>query len=128
MKINISAGECLNKILQDKYRDEYFISFNEAMIEGEYSSKLFSKEFISERAITFNVSEEEYVSKLSSFLSFLENIESYNEVVLWFGDEPFCVCNRNVILKTLKEYKYVGNVILNIVDEITGNIIDSKRL
>ena len=122
MRINITAGECLNNILKDKYKDEYFIPFNEAMIEGSYTSRLFSKEFIIERSNTHNVSEEEYIFKLNGFLNFLENINSYDEVVLWFGDEPFCVINTNVILETLKEYDYKGKLTVNIVDELTGDI------
>ena len=122
MRINITAGECLNNILKDKYKDEYFIPFNEAMIEGKYTSRLFSKEFIAERSNTHNVSEEEYTFKLKGFLNFLENINSYDEVVLWFGDEPFCMANTNAILEILKEYEYKGKVEINIVDELTGEI------
>ena len=46
MKVNITAGECLNEILSNIYKDEYFVPFNEAMINGTYNSKIFTNEFI----------------------------------------------------------------------------------
>ena len=42
MKINITAGECLNNILTNIYKGEKFIPFREAMIIGTYSNKLLS--------------------------------------------------------------------------------------
>ena len=41
MKVNITAGECLNELLESKYPGEFFIPFNEAMIQKTYSSPLF---------------------------------------------------------------------------------------
>ena len=126
MKINITAGECLNKILQEKYPNETFVPFNEAMIKGEFNTKLFSDEFIKERSIVHNVSKEEYESKLSLFLEFLKNINKYSEVILWFGDEPFCKKNTEIVLITLKEYNFISSVTLNIVEEETGEILNSS--
>ena len=126
MKINITAGECLNKILQEKYPNETFIPFNEAMIKGGYNTKLFSEEFIIERSSIHNVSKEEYENKLALFLDFLNNINKYSEVILWFGDEPFCKKNIEIVILTLKEYRFLGNVTLNIVDEETGEIFNSN--
>lgn len=126
MKINITAGECLNKILQEKYPNETFIPFNEAMIKGGYNTKLFSEEFVIERSSIHNVSKEEYENKLALFLDFLNNINKYTEVILWFGDEPFCKKNTEIVILTLKEYRFLGNVTLNIVDEETGEIFNSN--
>lgn len=126
MKINITAGDCLNEILKKRYPNEYFVPFCEAMIFGDYSSKLFSKEFIKERSKTHNVTVQEYIQKLSGFLDFLKRLDNYNEVVLWFGDEPFCVENIKIVLKTLEEYDFQGKVILNIVNETTGDSIETK--
>lgn len=55
MKINITSGECLNKILQEKYPNETFIPFNEAMVKSGYNTKLFSEEFIIERSTIHKV-------------------------------------------------------------------------
>ena len=128
MKINITSGDILNSILTTKYPNELFIPFNEAMIKGDYHHKLFSDEFIQERSIVHNVTTFEYISKLSLFLDFLKNIENYNEVVLWFGDEPFCKKNTSVVLETLEVYGYTQNIYLNIVDEVSGEIISSSLI
>lgn len=60
------------------------------MIKGEYNTKLFSEEFIIERSSIHKVSKEEYVNKLTLFFNLLKKINNYSEVILWFGDEPFC--------------------------------------
>jgi len=127
VKINITSGELLNDILQARYT-ERFIPFNEAMIKGTYQSPLFSDEFIKERAKTHEVSETEYRDKLAGFLDLLNHLEDYNEIVLWFGDEPFCVKNTEVVVKALKKYGYQGSLVLNIVSEETGDILKQTSL
>lgn len=86
--INITAGELLNKYLSDIY-DGVFIPFNEALSQGNLSYPLFDDVFIDERCKSLLVTKDEYVSKLSLVLSFIDNMDKYNEVVLWFGDEFF---------------------------------------
>ena len=125
MRINITAGEQLNRILEIKYQNENFIPFNEAMIKGTYTAKLFSESFIEERAKTHSVSIVEYKEKLNGFLTFLTSVELYNEVILWFGDEPFCNENRKIVLQTLCDYNYQGKIVVNTVIEETGEVIKS---
>ena len=126
MKINITAGDCLNNILKTINKEEKFIPFREAMIKGKYTSKLFSNEFINERALVHNTTIEDYTEKIQVFLDFLKDIEMYNEVILWFGNDDFCKENIKIVLKTLNEYKYKNRLILNIVVEETGKILDSE--
>ena len=95
MRVNITAGEWLNEQLESKYPGERFVPFNESMIQGTYSSPLFSEEFVRERANVHGVSETAYLEKLSGFLDVLNHAGEYDEIVLWFGDEPFCVQNRS---------------------------------
>ena len=128
MRINITAGECLKDILQAIYPDEEFVPFNEAMIQGEYKSALFSDEFITERSIVHKVTEEEYRENMSDFLGLLANINEYDEIVLWFGDELFCRCNRDVVVKMLNQHNYNGNVLLHIVDEETGEVLQTSDM
>ena len=123
MKVNITAGECLNKLLKDRYPEDEFVPFNEAMIQGGYSAPLFTSEFVQERAAVHDVSVEEYQGKLSGFMQVLEHAREYDEIVLWFGDEPFCVANRKTVLETLRQYGYCRDILLNIVDEATGDIL-----
>ena len=128
MRINITAGECLNDILQAIYPNEEFVPFNEAMIQGEYRYELFSDEFITERSIVHNVTEEQYRENMTGFLQLLANIRDYDEIVLWFGDESFCRCNRDIVMETLKQYKYNGNVLLHIVDEENGEVLQTSKM
>lgn len=126
MRINITSGDCLNDILIKKYKDELFIPFREALINGEYDSIDFTDEFIEKRIKALKTSKEEYLNKMWPFIDLLNNLNKYDEIVLWFGDEPFCRINRQFVLKCLRLNKFNGKVILNIVDEETGSIIKGK--
>ena len=98
------------------------------MIVGTYSNKLFSEEFLLERSKTHKVSLKEYKESISCFINVLENINSYDEIVLWFGDEPFCVENSNIVIKAIKENNYKNKLILNIVNEITGEVLKQSKI
>ena len=128
MKVNITAGECLNRILEVRHPDECFVPFNEAMIRGTYSAPLFSEDFVRERAIVHGVSEAEYLEKLSGFMDVLKHAGEYDEIVLWFGDEPFCIENRRTVLDTLRMYGYRRGILLNIVNEKTGDILRQESV
>ena len=125
MKINITAGDSLNSILAAEYPSEVFLPFREAMIEGECHFPPFSDSFLLERANTHHSTLDEYKGHMQGFLTFLAHINDYDEIVMWFGDEPFCLANIDVILKTLKDRGYVKRIILNTVIEETGEIVRS---
>ena len=126
MRINITAGKFLNKILESKYENESFIPFNEAMIEGRYESDLFSPEFLEERAKTHGVTLESYVENMRPFLDLIDRLHEYGEAVLWFGDEPFCRENKKAVLKTLESRGYNGKITIHTVIEETGEIIKTE--
>ncbi len=126
MKINITAGDCLNNILVNIYKDETFVPFREAMNVGNYKSELFSKEFLIERSVTHNVSLDEYKEKINVFLEIIKNINKYQEIKLWFGNDDFCLENLKIVLQTIFLNNYKGSIILNTVVEETGEIINSK--
>ena len=128
MRVNITAGECLNSILEAKYPGECFVPFNEAMIQGAYSSPLFSDEFVRERAGGHGVSVTAYLEKLSGFMDVLNRAGEYDEIVLWFGDESFCVQNRRTVMEALRMRGYRRSILLNIVDEKNGDIIRQERV
>ena len=128
MKVNITAGECLNDLLKSKYPGECFVPFNEAMVQGTYSTPLFSEEFVRERAAGHGVSEEEYLDKLSGFMGILKHAGEYDEIVLWFGGEPFCVENRRTVLDALRRHGYRRSILLNIVNEETGDILRHQNV
>ena len=128
MRINITAGECLKEILEAKYPGERFVPFNEAMIYGTYSEPLFSEGFIKERSAANGINETDYRNNMAGFIEVLEHIDEYGEIVLWFGDEPFCVENRRTVLEALVERDYCGIVIMNTVNELTGGIIVQESI
>ena len=127
-KINITAGDCLNDILRRRYPEERFVPFREAMIEGRYTAPLFSAAFVRERAAFHGVSEAEYRENLAGFLDVLARPEAYDEIVLWFGEEPFCVENREIVLAALKQCGYRGSLRLNTVIEETGDILQQEEI
>ena len=128
MKVNITAGECLNRILEARHPGECFVPFNEAMNQGTYSAPLFSEEFVRERAVVHGVSEAEYLEKLSGFMEILKHAGEYDEIVLWFGDEPFCVANSQTVLDALRGHGCRRSILLNIVNEGNGDIIRQETV
>ena len=126
MRVNITAGDCLNEILSSKYPTEVFVPFREAMIEGRYEATPFSDAFLIERAKTHKSSVEDYRKHMGAFLGLLSRLDHYDEIVLWLGDEPFCLANIDVVLKTLQNRGYTKKIFLNTVVEETGEILHSE--
>ena len=89
---------------------------------------MFSEEFVRERAAVHSVSEAEYLEKLSGFMEVLKHAGEYDEVVLWFGDEPFCVANRQTVLEALRGQGCRRIILLNIVNEENGDIIRQETV
>ena len=52
--------------------------------------------------------------QLSGFIDVLNHAGEYDEIVLWFGGEPFCVQNRKTVIETLRMHGYRRNILLNI--------------
>ena len=126
MRINITAGECLNAILQELHPGEVFVPFNEAMIKGSCGNALFSPAFMKERARTHGVSLAEYRKKLAPFIDVLHKLSDYDEIVLWFGQEPFCTANKETVLAALVQKEYHGKITIHTVDEGTGAILSRE--
>lgn len=59
----------------------------------------------------------------------INNINSFNRVNLWFGEDTFCQINQLFILTMLEERNYLGEVNLIVLDSKTHlKIIDQKRI
>ena len=122
--INITNGTYLNSYLQNKYSNEIFIPFNEAMIEGNPILPIFSDAFVDERSNTHQVSNESYLENMKEFLNFSKDIHSYDSIVLWFGKDMFCQLNLLTVLAYLHQENYHKPVYLNLIDEETYEIIE----
>lgn len=125
--INITAGQMLNDMLEEQ-REGYFIPFNECFIEGDYSLPFFDDSFNKHRASVHGVPVEEYTRKLKGLFDFLGNVNKYDELVMWFGDEPFCQANVKVLKQILAIYGFAGDITLNIVNEDTGEIKKTEKV
>ena len=128
MKVNVTAGDCLNRILQARYPKEEFLPFREAMIEGPCSSKPFSPEYLEERAAFHHQNIEQYRQHMAPFLFLLDHLDQYEEIILWFGEEPFCAKNVEVIVDTLREHGYKKALTLHTVNEENGDILATKSM
>lgn len=124
--IFITAGECMYNAL--KNNENIYIPFNEALINLKEPLKLFTDDFIKQRILDLNTTKEEYLSKMSPFFDFINNIYLYNQINLMFGDEPFCLTNLISILAYLEGINYQGEVIYYKMDEINNIIIESNKL
>ena len=123
--INITNGKYLNDYLQNKY-NEIFIPFNEAMIQGDLLYPLFDEKFINYRSTLHNVSYDYYLDNLNDFISIRNYINDIDKIVLWFGEDAFCIINLLTVLTYLEELNYNNKIILNIVDDITCNVLISN--
>lgn len=128
MEINVTSGDCLNALLQEKYKEQTFVPFREAMLNGDSAAQPFSERFLEERCRVHGVTKEEYLEKLSVFIDFLFHVNEYDTVFLWFGDEPFCVKNREFVIRCIRQRGYEGRLILYTVDENTANILTKEQL
>lgn len=127
MKINITCGQNTNDYYSEKYSDEIFVPFNEAMIYGDLKEEIFGKEFILERIKTHKTTYEEYMSKMQAFLALTEKINEY-EITCWFGDDDFCKINLLVLFAYLDQIKYKKEIIFNLIDERTYEIKKTRKV
>lgn len=125
-RINITSGDCLNELLQKEH--EEWIPFREALLYGTHQQKPFSPEFIEERIQSLKTTKEEYLDKLNPIIEFIKHINDYEKIILWFGDEPFCIANYSFLIDLIQNSNFNGKVILNIVNENNGEIIETKNI
>lgn len=125
MTLNITNGEYFNNFIK-KEQPGLFIPFNETMLLGPVDSIIMSRDFINKRANYHKVSLSYYIDKLHQ----LENpdfINSFNSIILWFGNDTFCQINLLTILAYLDMIKYTGTIQLITIDDETMRIIEDAR-
>lgn len=118
--LNITAGKCMNEKMKNEF--EEWVPFNEDMSKGEYNSRLFSEEFLLERSKVHNVNLEDYIENMKEFLDVLGKLNDYKLINLWFGEDAVCLSNSETLYNCLMQYGYKGELIINIVDEISLEI------
>lgn len=121
--LHITNGDYFNNYLTKKIGG-LAVPFREVIMDGEVVDIVYSDEFIKLRAKTLNVSENEYRSKMSVCGILSKNI--YSTIYLWFGKDTFCQMNLLALLVYLEQIKYQGKLILNYIDDVTFEQIESN--
>ena len=120
--LNITNGECFN---------EYFISefggkavpFCETMMDGEAVTDIYSQQFISLRAESLGITENEYRAKMHVYNTLKNN--DYQTICLWFGKDTFCQMNLLTLLSYLEQIEYPGELKLNYIDDETFEVLEA---
>jgi hypothetical protein len=121
--LHITNGDYFNNYFTKKIGG-LAVPFREVIMDGEVVDIVYSDEFIKLRAKTLNVSENEYRSKMSVCEILSKNI--YSTIYLWFGKDTFCQMNLLALLVYLEQIKYQGKLILNYIDDVTFEQIESN--
>ena len=79
--LNITNGDYFNECFISQY-GEIAIPFCEAMMDGEVSANIYSEQFVTLRAKTLNVTEDEYREKMYVYDSV--KCDNYQVIHLWF--------------------------------------------
>ncbi len=124
--INIVANKGLKITLGNE--TEEWIAFNENLSKGKIKGRFFGEKFNRIRAEFYNVSVKEYKSQNEEFFNFLNHMDKYDIVTLWFGNKIESRINYKAILDCLRERGYYGKVILNTIDEYHGDIYSSVNI
>jgi hypothetical protein len=127
--LNIVGGMVLkDKILKEfNLRGQTFISFNEAMVQGESDLEIFSSEFITKRILSLNTDYKSYKRLVIDELSPLFN-KQFENIVLWFDKDMFCQINMITILAYLKQKKIHTTIYFCCINEITTSVLFYEKI
>lgn len=126
MRLNITSGDYFNNYIKTK-ENGIFLPFNESILTGPVDINIFSSKFINLRSNYHEVSNDEYLNKLSNIVN-PNYINTFDEINLWFGEDTFCVINLITILAYLEQIKYSGIIYYTRLDDYTNKIIKEKEL
>ncbi|MBQ8726211.1 MAG: hypothetical protein IJY84_03865 [Clostridia bacterium] len=123
--LNITNGDYFNEYFKNKFNARA-VPFREVMMQGVASEKIFSSEFISNRAISLGVEEREYLKNCADLLSAVDELKGGGQIDLWFGKDTFCQLNALTALAYLEQIGYGGKVFFNFIDDESFEIISEK--
>ena len=122
-KLNITNGDCFNEYFMSNFGGTA-VPFCEAMMDGEVVANIYSQQFISHRAKSLNVTENEYKSKMYVYDAL--NNSNYLSICLWFGKDTFCQMNLLTLLAYLEQIEYQGELKLNYIDDETFEVLENN--
>ena len=114
----IVAGDAMQKLMCSKFPDRHTIPFREDFSKGKHIGFSFDAESVSQRALIWNVSEIEYIEKLSPIIS----LDITKRYVLCFGEDDCCKANLAFMLGYLKSKGYCQSIKVQILDEYNLNL------
>ena len=120
--LNITNGDCFSKHFISEFGG-IAVPFCEVMMDGETVANIYSRQFISLRAKSLNVTETEYRSKM--YVYDVLNNQNYSSICLWFGKDTFCQLNLLTLLAYLEQIEYEGEIKLNYIDDETFEVLES---
>lgn len=125
--LHILNGQALQEIMVSSHlmANTNFTSFNEAMCVHEVSEGIFDQQFQELRVKGHQSSISEYEEIVIKPLKMLI-MDTFDTIVLWFGEDMFCQMNLLTILAYLEQKKYQGNVIVCSFKEDEWNVTLEK--
>lgn len=123
MIYHIVAGEEMKKLLKDSF---YPIPFNEDMSKGSYSEEPFSTSFVQERSKVHGVTVSDYVKNLNEFLSILSKIQKDDVIHLYFGEDPVCKSNSELLIQYFKGK--VASIYFHLMNEYEGIELSASKI
>ena len=120
--LNITNGDYFNEYFKHKFGG-ITVPFCEAMMDGEVVKNIYSQEFVSFRAKSLNVTEDEYRTKM--YVHDVLKCNSYQKICLWFGKDTFCQMNLLTLMAYLEQIEYKGELKVNYIDDETFEVLES---
>lgn len=99
-----------------------YVPFNEAMCWGEADEEIFSAEFIKKRVNSLDTTEEDYKRIVLEPLAPLFK-DTFDVIVMWFGDDMFCQMNMLTVLAFLEQANYEGDLLFCMALEHTDEML-----
>lgn len=125
--LHILNGQAMYDEFKRKKFMGHYVPFNEAMCVNATTASIFDQAFIATRASGHHVSVEDYRSKVITPLNQLFQ-KSYNNIILWFGEDMFCQMNLLTILAYLEQSQYRDKVVYNSFKENDERKISQTEL
>jgi len=127
--LHITNGDSLTDRLKELnlVKGEFMI-WREMLCEGPSDIKLETEKGIAKRKAFLNkyyrISPEDYDEKFTSQLDILDNLETYEEIILWFEYDLFCHVNMMAAISLLLR-KEIENIPVYLV--CSGRVENSKK-
>lgn len=117
--LHILNGSCMLEAFKQNGKMEEgctYVPFNEAMCWGTADEQIFSEPFIEKRVQSLKSTKEMYKEIVLEPLKPLFE-ESFDQIVMWFGDDLFCQINMLTMMAYLEQINYNGDLQLCIGTE-----------